>query len=123
MNENETKQYGYSKRGQSSRVKIDESHVRTVECRVQFLKFGNINVTTELFRAVVLIKSKWTECGLINSYDPDVHWSPELFVENWKPIPVPNNIQKITYSLQQFPDSESTVITESREITGGLCSH
>lgn len=121
MNEIETKQYGYSKNDQSSRVKIDESNVRTVECRVQFLKFGNINVTTELFRSVVLIKAKWTESGLITNYDPEVHWNPELFVENWKPIPVPNNIQKITYSLRQFPDSDTTVITESREITGWLC--
>lgn len=94
-----------------------KSHRRTVECRIQFLKLGEIHVTQEMFRATVVIKSKWTEHGmLIDKYDPEVHWNPELFVENWKRIPASTNVVNISYTVQHKNDS--TVVIETREIQG-----
>ena len=96
-----------------------KSQRRTVECRIQFLKIGEIYVTQEMFRAIVVIKSKWTEHGLlIDNYDPEVHWNPQLFIENWKRIPASTNIVTISYNVQKLDNS--TVVIETREIIGDL---
>lgn len=89
---------------------------RVVECRVQFLSFGTIDLINEVFLASVIVKCKWTDKNKITDYDPNKHWNPQLYIENAQTISTDNWIEEITYKTKSL--SNCTEITEERNITG-----
>ena len=90
---------------------------KTIKCRVQFINFGTVNVIDEVYRASIVVKSRWQDSAKITKYDPEKHWNPRLYIENGQTIPSVNWIEDITYKCVEF--KEYTEIIETRCITGG----
>lgn len=53
-----------------------------VTVRFEFIQFGEVDTVAEKFHCVVKITSKWHENKLIEKYDVNKHFNPQLFVEN-----------------------------------------
>ena len=88
-------------------------NLKKVECRVEFVTFGEVDTFNEQFKAYVIIRSRWFEQGHITEYDPKKDWNPKLFLEN----AIPEKFyEDIRYKLNQQDDR--TEITEIRSCKG-----
>ena len=87
--------------------------LKLVECRVEFITFGEVDTFNEQFKAHVLVRSRWLEDCIITEYDPKKDWNPKLFVDNAIPE---KYYEEIRYKLQQIGDK--TEITEIRTCKG-----
>lgn len=92
---------------------VDHKQPKIIECRVEFVTFGEVDTFNEQFKAHVLIRSRWFENEIITEYDPKTAWNPKLFVEN----AIPEKFyEEINYKLEQHEDR--TEITEVRSCKG-----
>ena len=55
---------------------------RVVQVTVEFIRLGEIDTMNEKYNAEICIESKWIEKDLIQNYNPEQHWNPQLFIEN-----------------------------------------
>lgn len=74
-----------------------------VHASFEFVKFGCINTLDGTFQAEVVIESKWIfEENLLDKYDPNIHWNPQLKIEN---------------ALSPCNDVKYVVINEKAQVT------
>jgi len=66
----------------------------------------------EKYQADVIIQSEWIEKNDIKSYDPTLHWNPQLFIENQLSV----TKETITYSVSN--KAGFNWITETRQVKG-----
>jgi hypothetical protein len=79
----------------------EKNLIRDVHVHVEFLKIGEIDIMNEKYTAEVHIQSKWKDTDLtIEKYDPKVHWSPQLYVDN-----ILNELKHtVEYSIEKHHD-------------------
>ena len=75
-----------------------------------------INALNEIFRASILMKSRWKEPNKISKYNPKKHWNPRLYIENGQTISTVDWLELAEYEIKQYP--EYTEVTEIKNITG-----
>jgi len=86
---------------------------KIIECRVEFITFGEVDTFNEQFKAHVLIRSRWSVDEIMTEYNPKKDWNPKLFVEN----AIPEKFyEEINYKLEKFDNK--TEITEVRSCKG-----
>ena len=68
---------------------------RTVQVNFEFYRIGEIDLMNEKYNAEICIESKWIEKDLIQNYNPEQHWNPQLFIENALQEPK----EKIKYNI------------------------
>jgi len=68
---------------------------RTIQVYFEFIRIGEIDTMNEKYNAEICIESKWIEKDLIQNYNPDQHWNPQLFIENTLQEPK----EKIKYNI------------------------
>ena len=68
---------------------------RVVQVTVEFIRLGEIDTMNEKYNAEICIESKWIEKDLIQNYNPEQHWNPQLFIENALQEPK----EKIKYNI------------------------
>jgi hypothetical protein len=68
---------------------------RTIQVYFEFIRIGEIDTMNEKYNAEICIESKWIEKDLIQNYNPDQHWNPQLFIENTIQEPK----EKIKYNI------------------------
>ena len=95
-------------------VTKENSNIKQLECRVEFVKIGQIDTREEYYGATVKIKTKWYENEIIKKYDPEVHWNPKIYIEN--AIVDVNYFQDVSYEVAQV--DVRTEITETRKCKG-----
>ena len=53
---------------------------RVVQVTVEFIRLGEIDTMNEKYNAEICIESKWIEKDLIQNYNPEQHWNPQLII-------------------------------------------
>ena len=66
----------------------------------------------EKYQADVIIQSEWIDNSEITVYDRNLHWNPELLIENQ--LSVTN--ESITYDVSM--KNGNNVVTETRRVKG-----
>ncbi len=103
----------YRKNTLRRKITSENNYIKTVECRVEFLSFGQVDTFNEQFKAHVLIRSRWSVDEIMTEYNPKKDWNPKLFVEN----AIPEKFyEEINYKLEKFDNK--TEITEVRSCKG-----
>lgn len=97
------------------------SQKRCVLVSFEFVSIGEIDMMNERFQAEVIIESKWLisedKLNLLNvdSFDPKMHWNPELYIENAHT----NVREQKKYALTKGKNNEFFV-TEYRLVKGNF---
>jgi hypothetical protein len=98
-----------------NKQKINQKQqARKVFICFEFSKIGEIDTLNERYQAVFHIEIRWIEQEIIEKYEPDKHWNPKIYVENVFQEIVENK----KYTTQPIPQTNYTLITESRRIKG-----
>lgn len=98
---------------QSETSKESNSPIKEIQCRVEFVNFGEVDTFHEQFKAFVIIRSRWYETEKIEEYDKKKQWNPKLYIQNLIPEKFYENV---TYKVTQLEDK--TEITEIRSCKG-----
>jgi hypothetical protein len=61
---------------------ISENEHNIVQVTVEFVKMGEIDTINEKYNAEIIIEAKWITKDIIEVYNPEQHWNPQLFIEN-----------------------------------------
>ncbi len=61
---------------------ISENEHNIVQVTVEFVKIGEIDTINEKYNAEIIIEAKWITKDIIEVYNPEQHWNPQLFIEN-----------------------------------------
>jgi hypothetical protein len=85
----------------------EKPRARNVHVSIEFLRLGEIDTIGEKFYAEVMIKSTWIENNSLTTYNSQLHWNPNLYIENALLEPK----QEISYFISKFYD-----MTRVREI-------
>ncbi len=89
-----------------------DSKIKIIECRVEFVRVGNVDTFRECYSATVKIRSKWYENEIITEYNPNLHWNPCIYIEN----AISNTNDEVKYKTSIM--NEKTEITEIRTCYG-----
>lgn len=63
-------------------IQYIDSNTRTVYIDVEFTKIGDIDTLNEKYYIDLSFILSWEENGTIKNYDKNIHWNPEIFVDN-----------------------------------------
>ena len=74
---------------------ISENEHKIVQVTVEFVKIGEIDTINEKYNAEIIIESKWITKDIIDVYNPEQHWNPQLYIENI----LQESTEKIKYKL------------------------
>lgn len=86
----------------------------SVNVYVVFLRVGEIDNVKEQFQAEIYMEAKWRddEVDWTVPFDPNIHWEPEIYIENM----IKYTKQEITYRVELVNDQ--VIVHECRLIRG-----
>ncbi len=87
---------------------------KTVYIDFEFTRIGEIDTMNEKYYAEVSFQLSWTENKLIEKYDRNKDWNPQISIENMFVKP------DETIEYQTIVKDSSTIITEKRKVKGYL---
>lgn len=90
---------------------INSPKARTVQVSVEFNRIGEIDTMSEKYQAEITVHAKWHDPERLSTYEPKVHWNPELVIENLIQV----TDQEVTHRTE---DSNGTIVNERRKIRG-----
>jgi len=75
--------------------KTENNQDQLVQVTIEFVKIGEIDTINEKYHAEIIIEAKWITKEVIEVYNPEQHWNPQLYIENL----LQESKQEIKYKL------------------------
>ena len=79
---------------------------KLVYVNIEFAKIGEIDTMNEKYYADLLIHISWTDNSVIEKYDKDKHWNPNIYIENL----LIKSKESIEYEVKGVSESSTEII-------------
>lgn len=115
------KQQQQQLKSESRKNAICFSQKRCVLVSFEFVSIGEIDMMNERFQAEVIIESKWLisedklNTSNVESFDPKMHWNPDLYIEN-----AHTNVREQKKYVVTKGKNNEYFVTEYRLVTGNF---
>ena len=93
---------------------MQRDYKRIVSIGIQFDRFGEIDTMNEKYQADIKIVATWEDDKMFDKYNEDIHWNPELSIEN-----IITETKKTTkYAVEKNYRTNRTKVTQIQNIKG-----